>query len=78
MAPWQAGSYSPRASADRGNRLRGLGPRADQFALKIDVRPAEGFRQVMEGAGQVLEETGQVMEGTVADWAGITRGLATG
>jgi len=64
VAPWQAGSYSPRASADRGNRLRGLGPRADQFALKIDVRPAEGFRQVMEG--------------TVADWAGITRGLATG
>lgn len=36
---------------------------ADQFALKIDVRPADGFRQVMEG--------------TMADWAEITRGFAT-
>lgn len=36
---------------------------ADQFALKIDVRDAKGFRQVMEG--------------TVADWAETTKGFAT-
>ena len=36
---------------------------ADLFALKIDVRPAAGFRQVMET--------------TAADWADTTRGFAT-